>query len=49
MTLWMIAAQDEIDELLEHALGSLLSVVGQSPAEVKHRRYIRSALASLHG
>ena len=39
MTLWMIAAEDEIDELLEHALGSLLSVVGQSPAEVKQALY----------
>jgi hypothetical protein len=32
MTLRMLAAEDEIDELLEHALGSLRNVVGQSPA-----------------
>ena len=35
ITLWMVAAEDEIDELLKHALGSLPSVVGQSPAKVK--------------
>jgi hypothetical protein len=32
MTLRMLAAEDEIDDLLEHALGSLQNVVGQSPA-----------------
>jgi hypothetical protein len=42
MTLRMIAAEDEIDELVEHALGSLPSVVGQSPAKVKQALY-RSA------
>ena len=39
ITLWMVAAEDEIDELLEHALGSLPSVVGQSPAKVKQALY----------
>jgi hypothetical protein len=42
MTLGMIAAEDEIDELLEHALGSFPSVVGQSPSKVKQALY-RSA------
>ena len=39
ITLWMVAAEDEIDELLEHALGSLASVEGQSPAKVKQALY----------
>ena len=33
MTLRMIAAEDEIDELLEHALGSLPSVGGTESSQ----------------